>query len=87
MFGEKNSITQKIIKIAFSKSGHRLPEKVHLEKLMSLAPISMNDVKIDDWVGTLDQIPKSLETDLKYMGYLSENTSYQTELVGILLGV
>jgi hypothetical protein len=35
----------------------------------------------------LDEIPKSLERDLKYRGLLTEKTSYQPELVGILLGV
>jgi superfamily II DNA or RNA helicase len=86
-FGEKGSLAKRIIKIAFSKSGHRLPEKEHLEMLSGFPPVSLADVNISEWNLVLDEIPKSLERDLKYRGLLTEKTSYQPELVGILLGV
>lgn len=86
-FGEKGSLSRRIIKIAFSKSGHRLPEKEHLEMLTGIPPISLQDVNISEWSSVLDEIPKSLERDLKYRGLLTEKTSYQPELIGMMLGV
>lgn len=86
-FGDKGSLSRRIIKIAFSKTGHRLPEKEHLEMLTGIPPISIHDVKISEWTSVLDEIPKSLERDLKYRGLLTEKTSYQPELIGMMLGV
>ncbi|MBC7429627.1 MAG: DEAD/DEAH box helicase family protein [Bacteriovorax sp.] len=86
-FGEKGSLSKKIIKIAFSKSGHRLPEKEHLDMLVGLPPVSLANVNLLEWSTVLDEIPKSLERDLKYRGLLTEKTSYQPELIGILVGV
>lgn len=85
-FGEKNSVHKKIIKIAFSKSGHRLPEKEHLEMLVGLPPVSINEIKLSEWESVLDEVPKALERDLKYRGFLTDKTSYQAELIGMLLG-
>ncbi len=86
-FGDKGSLARRIIKVAFSKTGHRLPEKEHLEMLVGIPPISLNDVNISEWTSVLDEIPKSLERDLKYRGLLTEKTSYQPELIGMMLGV
>lgn len=55
--------------------------------LMGIPPISINDVNISEWTSVLDEIPKSLERDLKYRGLLTEKTSYQPELIGMMLGV
>jgi len=86
-FGEKGALTKKIIKIAFSKTGHRLPEKEHLEMLLGMPPVTLSSVNLLEWSSVLDEIPKSLERDLKYRGLLTDKTSYQPELIGILLGV
>ena len=75
-FGEKGSLHKKVIKIAFSKSGHRLPEKEHLEMLAGLPPVSLPEVNLSEWSTVLDEIPKSLERDLKYRGFLTEKTAY-----------
>ena len=85
-FGEKNSVHKKVIKIAFSKSGHRLPEKEHIEMLLGLPPVSINEIKLSEWNVVLEEVPRALERDLKYRGFLTEKTSYQAELIGILLG-
>ncbi len=86
-FGEKGALHKKVIKIAFSKTGHRLPEKEHLEMLSGLPPISLPEVNLGEWIPVLEEIPKSLERDLKYRCLLTEKTAYQAELIGIMLGV
>lgn len=87
LFGDKGSTTRKVVRLAFSKTGHRLPEKEHLDMLQSLPPIPMSEVNAALWDGVVDHIPASLEKDLKYRGLLTGNTSFQAELVGMMLGV
>lgn len=87
LFGDKGSTTRKIVRLAFSKTGHRLPEKEHLDMLQALPPIPMSDVNIKAWDSVVEHIPASLERDLKYRGLLTRNTSFQAELIGMMLGV
>jgi superfamily II DNA or RNA helicase len=87
LFGERGSTARKVIRLAFSKTGHRLPEKEHLDLLRSLPPIPMSEVKPEAWDSIIEHIPASLEKDLKYRGLLAGNTSYQAELIGMMLGV
>lgn len=87
LFGDKGSTTRKVVRLAFSKTGHRLPEKEHLDMLQSLPPIPMSDVNTSSWDTVVDHIPSALEKDLKYRGLLSANTSFHAELVGLMLGV
>ena len=55
--------------------------------LVGLPPVSLANINLLEWSTVLDEIPKSLERDLKYRGLLTEKTSYQPELIGILVGV
>jgi superfamily II DNA or RNA helicase len=87
LFGDKGSTTRKIVRLAFSKTGHRLPEKEHLDMLQSLPPIPMSEVNADSWDSVVEHIPSSLEKDLKYRGLLTANTSFHAELIGMMLGV
>lgn len=87
LFGDKGSTTRKVVRLAFSKTGHRLPEKEHLDMLQSLPPIPMSAVNTEAWDSVVEQIPSSLEKDLKYRGLLTGNTSFQAELIGMMLGV
>jgi hypothetical protein len=86
LFGDRGSVQRKVIKLALSKSGHRLPEKEHLDFLAALPPVHLSSVNISKWDSIIESVPSALERDLKYRGYLTGNTSYQTELIGILLG-
>lgn len=86
LFGEKGSTVRRVIRLAFSKTGHRLPEKEHLDMLHSLPPIPMSEVKFETWDKIIEHIPSSLEKDLKYRGLLGGNTSFQAELIGMMLG-
>ncbi len=87
LFGDKGSTTRKIVRLAFSKTGHRLPEKEHLDMLQSLPPIPMSEVNTNSWDSVVEHIPSSLEKDLKYRGLLTANTSFHAELIGMMLGV
>jgi hypothetical protein len=87
LFGEKNSLNKRIVKLALGKSGHRLPEKEHIEMLGTLAPIHINSIDLNSWLNISEEVPTYLERDLKYRGLLTNNTSYQAELMGVLLGV
>lgn len=87
LFGDKGSTTRKVVRLAFSKTGHRLPEKEHLDMLQSLPPIPMSDVNTSSWDSVVDHIPSALEKDLKYRGLLSANTSFHAELIGMMLGI
>jgi hypothetical protein len=87
LFGDKGATSRKVVRLAFSKSGHRLPEKEHLDLLQSLPPIPQSDLKIDEWTNVVDQIPSALEKDLKYRGLLTASTSFQAELIAMMVAV
>jgi SNF2 family DNA or RNA helicase len=87
IFGDRGSLARKIVRLAFSKTGHRLPEKEHLDLLQSLPPIPLSELKAEAWDAIIENIPSSLEKDLKYRGLLTGNKSYQAELIGMMLGV
>lgn len=87
LFGERGSTQRRVIRLAFSKSAHRLPEKEHLDMLLSLPPIPMSEFRPDVWNSVLEQIPASLEKDLRYRGLLTSGTSFQTELIGLMVAV
>lgn len=87
LFGDKGSTSRKVVRLAFSKTGHRLPEKEHLDLLQSLPPIPLSELKIDDWANVVEHIPSALEKDLKYRGLLTASTSYQAELIGMMVAV
>jgi superfamily II DNA or RNA helicase len=86
LFGERGSILRKVVKLALSTSGHRLPEKEHLDFLGGLPPVHVSSINLDHWPAVLDSASAALERDLKYRGLLTGNTSYQSELIGILIG-
>ena len=86
LFGEKGSVHRKVVKLALSKSGHRLPEKEHLDFLGGLPPVHLSPSDFDQWLPILDTVPAALERDLKYRGLLTGNTSFQSELIGVLIG-
>ena len=87
LFGERGATTRKVVRLAFSKTGHRLPEKEHLDMLQSLPPIPLSELKIDEWTNVVEHIPSALEKDLKYRGLLTANTSYQAELIAMMVAV
>lgn len=87
LFGERGATTRKVVRLAFSKTGHRLPEKEHLDMLHSLPPIPLSELKIDEWNNVVEHIPSALEKDLKYRGLLTANTSYQAELIAMMVAV
>ncbi len=87
LFGDRGSVNRKVIKLAFGKSGHRLPEKEHLDFLAGLPPIHLSSINIQDWDSVIEGVPSALERDLKYRGLLTGGRSYQSELIGMLMGV
>ena len=87
LFGDRGSIHRKVVKLALSKTGHRLPEKEHLDFLGGLPPVHLSDADLSPWLSVLDSVPEALERDLKYRGLLTGDRSYQSELIGALIGV
>lgn len=87
LFGEKGSVQRRVLRLALSPTGHRIPEKEHLDRLVGLSPVHVGTLNLSSWEDVLDSAPAALERDLKYRGMLTGSTSYQAEVVGILIGV
>jgi hypothetical protein len=86
LFGERNTVTRKLTKLAISKDGRRLPEKEHLDHLDALSPVDLNEFDAGIWQPVVDFVPELLERDMKYRGLLSSGASYEVEFVGMLIG-
>jgi hypothetical protein len=87
LFGERGTVQRRIVRMALSNSGHRIPEKEHLDLMKGLGPVHMADTVLSPWLTVLDSVPSVLERDLKYRGLLTGDRSYQSELIGALIGV